>query len=100
MSATQDALNRGDSLGQATAVAEAARQRVRDDYGRAADGGSLEAPPKAPAAPAERAAAPAEGAPEILEPPPKEPEEGEEGEAGKGGESAEPAVIDVPQAQQ
>jgi hypothetical protein len=100
ISATQDALNRGDSLGQATAVAEAARQRVRDDYGRAADGGSLEAPPKTPAAPAERAVAPGEAGPEILEAPPKESAEGEEGEAGKGGENTEPAVIDVPQAQQ
>lgn len=106
MAAGQDARDCGETNQQADEASQQAITRVRDDYARAADGGSLGGGESAKAAPAAapKSAEPAgEAAPEILEAPPKEPAEGGEGadgEAGKGGESAGPAVIDVPPAQQ
>ncbi len=96
ISASQDALNRGDSREQAGDVAETARKRVREDYARAADGGPLEAPPSAKETPPQAPPAGGEEAPEILEPPPKAPEEGADSEPPEKSEASAPAVIEVP----
>ncbi|MHB8416431.1 MAG: hypothetical protein ACYDCL_00035 [Myxococcales bacterium] len=89
-SADQKALDQGRDPASTRNLDQEVRQRIQEDYARAADGGSLEKPPEEaqPAAPAP----PAEALPEVLEPPKEEPsEDGSEG-AGQ--------VIDVSQAPQ
>ncbi|HUB08251.1 MAG TPA: hypothetical protein VMB50_14685 [Myxococcales bacterium] len=89
--AEQQAVDQGKDMAEAHDIGEATRRRIQDDYGRAADGGSLSAPPEdKKAAPPP---APAETQPEVLEPPPQEGAPGEGAPDSSGG----PQVIDVPQ---
>ncbi len=92
--AERQALKEGRDPSEAHDIAEAVRERVKEDYARAADGGSLSAPPPE-AQPQTPAPAPPSG-PEVLEAPPPEPGVGDDANGGAGPGAQ---VIEVPQQQ-